>query len=93
MLGLKLDQDFGGQWVEYDIKGETFAITAMMESHQPGAKGAGIAFEVDDLDASVAQLKRANVKFVMDIFESPVCRMAVIADPDGNHIVIHKRHK
>jgi predicted enzyme related to lactoylglutathione lyase len=24
--------------------------------------------------------------------ETPVCRMAVIADPDGNHLIIHKRH-
>jgi len=24
--------------------------------------------------------------------QTPVCRMAVITDPDGNKITIHKRH-
>ena len=48
-------------------------------------------FEVADLDAFVKTLKGKSVTFVMDILETPVCRMAVISDPDGNHITIHKR--
>jgi len=33
------------------------------------------------------------VKFVLDLLETPVCRMAVIEDPDQNSITIHKRHE
>ena len=33
-----------------------------------------------------------DVKFVIEPFESPVCRMAIIADRDGNSIAIHKRN-
>jgi predicted enzyme related to lactoylglutathione lyase len=91
VLGLKLDHDFSGKWVEYDIAGQTFAITNMMDGHLPGSKGADIAFEVDDFDQTIASLKQQNVKFIEDVFETPVCRMAVVADPDGNSIVIHKR--
>jgi predicted enzyme related to lactoylglutathione lyase len=29
---------------------------------------------------------------VIEPFESPVCRMTIVSDPDGNSIAIHKRH-
>jgi predicted enzyme related to lactoylglutathione lyase len=93
VLGLRLDQNFGGQWIEYDIGGQTFAITTMLEENKPGAKGAGVGFEVNDFDRTIADLRKAGVKFLIEPFETPVCRMAVIADPDGNGSVIHKRHK
>ncbi len=32
------------------------------------------------------------IAFVVDVFETPVCRMAVIEDPDENQITIHKRN-
>jgi len=37
-------------------------------------------------------MKERAVSFVTEAFDTPVCRMAVIEDPDGNHITIHKRH-
>ena len=90
VLGLKLGMNFDNRWVEYDIAGQTFAISNMMEDSKPGAPGAGVGFEVDDLDQTLAQLKKAGVKFLTEAFSTPVCRMAVIADPDGNGIVLHK---
>ena len=92
VLGLKVESNFQDRWIEYDVAGQTFAISDMMTDNKPGAQGAGVGFEVDDLDETIAQLKKANVKFLMDVFQTPVCRMAVIADPDGNGIVIHKRN-
>ena len=44
------------------------------------------------LDEAIAELKKANVTFAFDPFESPVCHMAIVQDPDGNKIIIHKRH-
>ncbi len=93
VLGLKLDHNFQDRWIEYDIAGQTFAITTMMDNHKPGAKGADIGFEVDDLDQTLAHLKQLKTPVVVDPFATSVCRMAVIADPDGNTIIIHKRHK
>ena len=89
-LGLRLTHEAGGEWFEYDIGDTTFAITGIDMQHTPGAKGAVVAFEVSDLDAFVKRLKEQGVAFVLDVTETPVCRMAVIADPDGNHIIIHK---
>jgi predicted enzyme related to lactoylglutathione lyase len=68
-----------------------FAITTTDMGHPPGAKGAIVGFEVDDLDQFVGMLKSCCVQFVMDSFETPVCRMAVIEDPDRNHLTIHRR--
>jgi hypothetical protein len=59
----------------------------------PGAKEAIIGLETSDLDEFVARLKHQSVKFVLDTLATPVCRMAVVEDPDGNHLIIHKRHE
>ena len=92
VLGLAAGETFGNKWAEYDVGGSTFALTTTDMGHPPGAKGAVVAFEVEDLDAFVKALKEQSVAFVTDVFETPVCRMTVIEDPDGNHITIHKRH-
>ena len=91
VLGLTQTCNYQDEWVEYDIGPGTFAITTTEMGHLPGAKGAVVAFEVDDLDMFLNALKEQAVPFVADVFETPVCRMAVIEDPDSNHIVIHKR--
>ncbi len=91
VLGLRQTYNCDNEWVEYDIGSGTFAITTMEMGHTPGAKGAVIGFEVDDVDAFVQMLKGKSVPFVVDLFETPVCRLAVIEDPDKNHLTIHKR--
>ena len=90
-LGLKLDSNWEDKWVEYDVSGVAFAVTSWLSDQQPGAPGGLLALEVDDLDATVQALKARGVKFVKEVFATPVCRMAIVADPDGNRIVIHKR--
>jgi predicted enzyme related to lactoylglutathione lyase len=92
VLGLKLEHNFADQWLEYGIGGSTLAITSMDKEHASGMKGGIIAFEVDDLDAFVARLREKQVKFVREPMTTPVCRLAVIADPDGNEVIIHKHN-
>ena len=90
-LGLKLGMNFQDQWIEYDLGGGTFAITAMDIGHKPGLKGATVAFETDNYDETIAKLKAAQVNFTMETYETPVCHFAAITDPDGNEMMIHKR--
>ena len=92
VLGLHVSYNNRDVWVEYDVAGSTFAITTTDMGHTPGAKGAVAAFEVSDLDAFILKMKERAVTFVTEVFDTPVCRMAVIEDPDGNHLTIHKRH-
>jgi predicted enzyme related to lactoylglutathione lyase len=90
-LGLKTtSQMSAGNWIEYDLGAGTFAIGAYPD-WKPSADGTLVAFEVDDLDAEMARLKSSGVTVVMDIFDTPVCRCAMISDPDGNKLMIHKR--
>jgi predicted enzyme related to lactoylglutathione lyase len=82
-----------GYWIEYDLGPSTFAISNIAkEDWKPSRDGPAIAFEVDDFDTAVETLRAKSVKFVTEPFESPACRMTIISDPDGNSIVIHKRH-
>jgi predicted enzyme related to lactoylglutathione lyase len=46
---------------------------------------------VDDLDSQVASFKNAGLPFPGEIGDFPSCRMALITDPDGNTICIHRR--
>ncbi|MCS1410098.1 MAG: hypothetical protein M2R45_03286 [Verrucomicrobia subdivision 3 bacterium] len=89
-LQLPPAENFNNEWIEYELEGVTFAITNIAKDLQPGAKGGFLAIEVEDLDAAVAEMKAKKVPFLLDTFDSPVCRMAVIADPDGNGVMLHK---
>ena len=84
-----------GAWIEYDLpEGGCFAITTLAEGVEPNSNAGGsIAFEVSDLEALISKLKSNNVEIKLDIFNSPVCRMAVIIDSEGNAIILHELNK
>lgn len=96
VLGLKSTVVFehdGRHWIEYGIGADTLAISNMSaEMWKPSADGPVAALEVADFDAAVATLKAAKVKFLLEAMDSEMCRMAVVADPDGNSLCIHHRH-
>ena len=91
MLGLSVAEVMmGGQWVEYDLGNNTLAIANVGPQWTPSDQGTGAALEVEDFEGALKGLKERNVPFAVEAFESPCCRMAIIQDPDGNNIVIHK---
>ena len=94
VLGLSPTRTFGGGgsvWLEYDLGPTTFAISNMAkDSWKPSSDGATVAFEVVDFDAAIAELKANKIPFELEPMETPVCWMAVVADPDGNKLTIHK---
>jgi catechol 2,3-dioxygenase-like lactoylglutathione lyase family enzyme len=95
VLGLSPSRTFGGGdrvWIEYDLGPTTFAISNMArENWKPSSDGPNVAFEVVDFDAAIAELKVKRVPFNVEPMETPVCWLAVIADPDGNKLTVHKR--
>lgn len=84
-----------GVWTEYDLPGggclALFCHPDPTKSQPPG--GASVAFEVADLDALNTRLKAEGVPYAADLIHSPVCRMSIIKDPDGNSIVLHELKK
>jgi predicted enzyme related to lactoylglutathione lyase len=92
VLGLSPSlESAGGLWVEYEIGNGTFGIGCYGDAWLPSPQGTCIAFEVDDLDGEVSQLKSKNIPFDREIMDSPICRFAIICDPDDNKIMLHQR--
>jgi predicted enzyme related to lactoylglutathione lyase len=90
VLGLKASLNFQDAWIEYDIAGVTLAITNMVKELKPGASGGFIGIEIDDIDSEVKRLKSKGAALKLDTFDTPGCRIAVFADPDGNGINLHQ---
>ena len=95
VLGLKptmaIGEAGGMQWTEYDIGGGTLALGAGAPDWNPRADGCSVGLEVEDFDAAIARSAREKCEVHHGVFPTPVCHMAMISDPDGNTICIHKR--
>jgi predicted enzyme related to lactoylglutathione lyase len=94
VLGLKPASVWEGEdmaFIEYEIGTDTLAIGKGAPHLSPGKTGATVALEVSDFEAMVTTLRKHGVLFIMEPHETPVCHMALIADTEGNQIMIHKR--
>jgi predicted enzyme related to lactoylglutathione lyase len=80
----------GGQWIEYSVGDNTLAIANVGEQWKPSDEGTAAALEVEDFDKAIKNLKDGQTRFAAEPFETPCCRMAVVQDPDGNKLIIHK---
>jgi len=93
VLGLEPTRTYpDGRGAEYDFPdGTTFGLwgggNAAPFPFQPSN---GILFAVDDLDAAISAVKARGIPVLME-HETPVCRMAVVNDTEGNTVVLHKR--
>jgi predicted enzyme related to lactoylglutathione lyase len=91
VLGLEPAREMmGGKWLEYDAGGDTLAIASLETDWKPSDQGTGAALEVEDFDEAIDKLKVAVIRFAAEPFETPCCHMAVVQDPDGNKVIIHK---
>lgn len=83
-----------GMWTEYDLPGGGCLALFNSDDAKPSAdSGGSIAFEVADLDALIARLKNEGVTFTAEMIHSPVCRMSIILDSEGNAIILHELKK
>lgn len=92
-LGLRLSRREAHEfdWVEYDLDGGTFALTNVKDGGRPSAEAGGsIAFEVQNVDQIVEQLRTKGVRIKLGPLSTPVCRLAVILDSEGNAVTLHQ---
>jgi len=80
----------GMTWTEYEIGSATLSL-GIYPGWTPSGEGGNIALEVDDFEKSISVLKEQKIPFTMEPLETPVCHMAIISDPDGSRLLIHKR--
>lgn len=95
VLNLKPTLNFeheGKDWIEYDIGPSTLALTNMYAKWKPSSDGPALALEVTDFDQAVAQARASGVKFLSEPMLTSSCRLVIIADPDGNTLMLHKRN-
>ncbi len=94
VLGLKpttVSDTPNGKWVEYEFGPYALAIGAA-PGFKPNPDGCSAALEVEDFDSAIAELRANKISFRMEPFTTPNCRMAMVYDPDGNTLCIHKRN-
>lgn len=74
---------------EADIAGSFFSVlTTEWIGREPGT-GAGVAFEVNDIDKTIADLRAKGLE-VEDPYETPVCKLASLTDLEGNKVTLHQ---
>jgi predicted enzyme related to lactoylglutathione lyase len=92
-LGLKASKDYKGEWVEYHLWNNCFAITTMTDAKPSAEAGGRIALEVQNVDDFVKELQQKGIRIKINPFSTHVCRMAVVIDPEGNALTLHQRTK
>jgi predicted enzyme related to lactoylglutathione lyase len=89
-LGLTMTSS-SDTWAEFDAGNLTLTIgTWGAESKTQGSDG-GVAFSVDDVKKSLAELKKKGVKVNEGGWEGDSCIGGSFEDPDGNVITLHHR--
>jgi predicted enzyme related to lactoylglutathione lyase len=83
-LGLARNPNTSGErWVEYETGNLTIALST---------PGGAIGIGVPDVDAARRTVEETGVEFDMETFDSGVCNGAPFSDPDGNHLLLHRRY-
>jgi predicted enzyme related to lactoylglutathione lyase len=89
-LGLEASHAYMDKWVEFKTPdGKTVALDGFSPEKVENAPPY-LAIEVDDIDAEMARYKEAGVPVLIDTMDNKVCKMAFVADPNGNTICIHQ---
>ncbi|MGA8534499.1 MAG: VOC family protein [Candidatus Tumulicola sp.] len=80
-----LESDY---WVEFDVDGVTFGIGNFEQVGKPGS-AQSLAIEVSDMAAARAELAEHGVEST-EPFETALCYISMVGDPDGNQIWLHR---
>jgi predicted enzyme related to lactoylglutathione lyase len=80
-----IDAEF---WVEFDVAGHTFGLGNFPQIGTAGT-AQSFAVEVDDLAAMRDGLTKKGIEST-EPFETPVCFISIVKDPDGNSLILHQ---
>ena len=89
-LGLEVAVPWGGpgrRFPEFEVGGTTISLTQLPQLPMQAI----VALAVEDVRAAVEELREKGVKILMEPYETQVCFMALIADPDENQVLLHQR--
>jgi predicted enzyme related to lactoylglutathione lyase len=93
-LGLEHSVDYGkipgGEFETGNLTLQVLDAAFVGRDFQPNTHP--IAFHVEDVEATRAELESKGVTFLADTMDSGVCHMAPFSDPDGNVLMLHHRY-
>ena len=90
VLGLPETGIQADDWREFQAGSATLAVTPAHVGLEPPK--VLVALAVDDVDAALEEARALGVEVLHETRETPACRNAMIADPEGNPIWLHQRH-
>ena len=92
-LGLRFSapysEDGVEQYNESHIGSGYFSLMTHVWMERPAGSGVGVAFEVEDIEKTISQLRAAGLD-ASDIYETPVCKVSSVNDPEGNKVTFHQ---
>jgi len=96
VLGLKIDRahpsEDAAELVEFDLGGDHwFSLVPEGFLGRPAGSGAGVVFEVDDIEAALAALRDKAKSADDKPADYPTCRTASFEDPEGNKVGLHQK--
>jgi predicted enzyme related to lactoylglutathione lyase len=93
-LGLPRQRNAHEDWPEVETGNLTLAIVDYRQigrsEFEPNT--GAVALRVADVAATRNRLESAGVEFRGETIDSGVCHLAVLTDPDGNRVLIHRRY-
>jgi predicted enzyme related to lactoylglutathione lyase len=90
VIGLPLRTEIAKQGCEFVMPDNTaFSLWKMDDGSWTA--GNGVLFSVAEFESAVEYYRKAGVKIMPHIEDTPVCKMAFAEDSEGNTFVIHYR--
>jgi predicted enzyme related to lactoylglutathione lyase len=83
------EEDGVEKYNEAKVGNGYFSIIWNEWMERPAGSSSGVVFEVDDIDATVADLRTKGVA-AGDPYETPVCKIASFDDLEGNRVSLHQ---
>jgi predicted enzyme related to lactoylglutathione lyase len=77
------------KYSEANIGSGYFSLMTTEWAERAPGSASGVVFEVDDLDATISQLRKRGVR-IEDPYDTGVCRVASLEDPEGNKVSLHQ---
>ena len=93
-LGLERNPLSSDEWPEFQVGATTLLLTTPEQTGAPfKAGGYAVALRVGDVPGEMDRLRERGVEFQFpEAYDSSVCHMAFLRDPDGNALILHRRY-
>ena len=93
-LGLPRNPRSSDEWPEFETGNLTLLLADVAKTGTTfSPSNNAVALRVADVDEAKQELEARGVEFEFEeTYDSGVCHMAFFRDPDGNALILHRRH-